>query len=140
MSEHDGDGAVDTKATQAASPEPRRAERVVTDPVELIENLVHDAPAPRPARVEHAPAIVPRRRPLASASLIASVFGLSMSLFMPWAMPVSIVGTILAIIALRRTWEQRAIAWWGFGFGLAGVSYSSFWIGWILNQLAAASA
>ena len=63
-----------------------------------------------------------------------------MSLFMPWAMPVSIVGTILAIIALRRTWEQRAIAWWGFGFGLAGVSYSSFWIGWILNQLAAASA
>lgn len=119
----------------------RRAyERVATDAVELIENLVHDAPPPRPAR-ESAPVVVARRRrPLAGASLTASVFGLTLSWLMPWAMPVSILGAVLAIVALRRTWEQREPAWWGLGLGVAGAACASFWIGWIITQLSAATA
>lgn len=121
----------------------RRAyERVATDAVELIENLVHDAPPPLPARESAAapPRAHRRGRPLAAASLTASVFGLTLSWLMPWAMPVSILGSVLAIIALRRTWEQREPAWWGLGLGIAGAACASFWVGWIITQLNAVSA
>lgn len=123
----------------AAQTRRRAYERVATDAVELIENLVHDAPPPLPARKPASAASpAPRRgRPLAGASLTASVFGLTLSWLMPWAMPVSILGAVLAIIALRRSWEQHEPAWWGLGLGIAGTACASYWIGWIIAQLGA---
>ncbi|WP_261167099.1 hypothetical protein [Microbacterium sp. Marseille-Q6965] len=113
-------------------------ERAATDPVELIESLAHDAPSARtPARRArpHRP-----RRPLAGVSLTASVIGLVLSWFVPWGMPVSVAGALLAILALRRSDERRGQAWWGLGLGILGAACASFWIGWILDQLSATTA
>lgn len=85
------------------------------------------------------PRAVRRRRapkPLASWSLTASMFGLSMSWFMPWALPASLLGVVLGAIALFRRWEVRSLAGWGVGLGLAGAMSAGFWILWILDQLA----
>jgi len=114
-------------------------ERAATDPIELIENLVHDAPATAP----EIPAYVAaprRRRPLAGVALTLSLVGLVVSWFMPWGMPVSVLGAVLAIVALRRTWERRAVSWWALGLGILGAACSSYWIGWIVDQLSARSA
>lgn len=79
------------------------------------------------------------RRPLASWSLTASMFGLSMSWFMPWALPISLLGAVLATVALFRRWEDRGVAAWGLGLGLAGAASAAFWILWILDQLSVSS-
>ncbi|GAB2517325.1 hypothetical protein GCM10027064_13730 [Microbacterium petrolearium] len=112
-------------------------ERAVTDPIELIASLAHDVPADPAPQAPRRAAAVRVRRPLSGVSLTASAIGLVLSWFVPWGMPVSVAGALLAIVALRRTWERRAHAWWGLGLGILGSACASFWIGWIVDQLRA---
>ncbi len=81
------------------------------------------------------PVVWKPRRQIASWALTCSMFGLSMSWFMPWAMPASLLGVIIGGIALSRSWEEKAVAGWGLGLGLAGTISSGFWAVWMLMRL-----
>lgn len=81
------------------------------------------------------PVVWKPRRQIASFALTCSMFGLSMSWFMPWALPASLLGVIIGGIALSRSWEEKGVAGWGLGLGLAGTISSCFWIVWTLMRL-----
>ncbi|WP_119696689.1 DUF4190 domain-containing protein [Microbacterium halotolerans] len=130
------------------------------DPAKLIEELTGDQPSAADPRVDprgaagsraeqraareregkrrHDPR-EPKRwkppQPLAGWALMCAMFGLSMSWFMPWAMPASVLGVILGSVALSRRWEDRASAGWALGLGIVGTASAAFWIVWIYNAL-----
>lgn len=80
------------------------------------------------------------RRQVASLALTFAMFGLSMSWFMPWATPASLVAVVLAGIAVGHSWEDRATAGWALGLGIAGTLGGVFWAVWIWHALAAMPA
>lgn len=93
----------------------------------------------KPAAREEPKTWKPRRQ-VASLALTFSMFGLSMSWFMPWAAPASLVAVILGTIAVCRRWDDRAAGGWALGLGLAGLAASGFWVYWIWHELMLAAA
>jgi len=75
------------------------------------------------------------RRSVAGLALMFAMFGLSMSWFMPWAAPASLVGVILGVIAVARPWDDRAAGGWALGLGIAGLAGSAFWAWQIWSAL-----
>lgn len=62
-----------------------------------------------------------------------SAFALVVSWFVPWALPLGIIGVVLALIALFGRRAKRELAWWGLGLGLGSIACSAFWILWALR-------
>lgn len=78
----------------------------------------------------------PRRRvSLSSPSLVLGMFALTMSWFTPWVAPLALIAVVLALIALICRHADRALAWWGFGFGVVAIASCGVWALWILGQL-----
>ncbi|GGH40811.1 hypothetical protein [Microbacterium album] len=109
-------GEAEEPAPDAASPDAR------SDPGE--------APAPITGSVARGSAPPPRPRPLGAWALVVSMFALSLSWFVGWALPLAVAGVVLAIVALTRRGVKRELAWWALGLSLGAVGCSLFWIWW----------
>ncbi|GAA3656347.1 hypothetical protein [Microbacterium marinilacus] len=77
---------------------------------------------------------------LASWSLSVAMFALTASWFTGWALPLAVVGVVLAGVALLARRAGRELAWWGLGLGLGAVGCSAFWIVWGLRAAAEVAA
>lgn len=77
------------------------------------------------------PAVLPRS---AAWALIFGVLGLVVSFLVGWGFPIGLVGAGLAIVALRRPWESRAIAVWALCLSLLSIVYSVGWLWWASTQ------
>ncbi|MBU4465369.1 MAG: hypothetical protein KKH75_05940 [Actinobacteria bacterium] len=74
------------------------------------------------------------QRGVAGWALAFSGIGLAVSFFVGWGFPIGIVGTITAIVALRRPFESRAVACWALVIGIASVVYSAGWLLWAASS------
>ncbi|MET0734090.1 MAG: hypothetical protein ABWY55_00375 [Microbacterium sp.] len=80
------------------------------------------------------PAHPESHRGLAAWALAFSIAGLAVSLFVGWGFPIGLVGTISAILALRRPLESRGVAIWALVIGLVSVVYSALWLLWAASR------
>ncbi len=67
-------------------------------------------------------------------ALTFAVLGLVMSLLVGWGFPIGIVGIILSIIALRRSWESTTVAVWALCLSILSLVYSAIWLWWAWVQ------
>lgn len=77
------------------------------------------------------------RRGYAGWALGVAIVGLAVSLFAGWGLPLGLVAVVVAILALRRPWESRAIAVWALVLGGVSVLYSVGWLLWAASRLVA---
>lgn len=77
---------------------------------------------------------LPRGR-TATWSMTLSTFALVVSWFVPWALPLGVIGVVLAVIALAGRRAKRELAWWGLGLGLGSILCSAFWILWVVRAV-----
>lgn len=75
----------------------------------------------------------------AAWSMTLSMLALVASWFVLWALPLGVVGVVLAINALAAHRAKRQLAWWGLGLGLGSILCSAFWIVWALQAAAEAA-
>ncbi|MDN8548988.1 hypothetical protein PUW81_007700 [Microbacterium sp. NM3R9] len=80
-------------------------------------------------RVEWAPEpqVLPRS---GGWALALAIVGLGLSLLVGWAFPLGIAAVVLAILALRRPWESRAVGVWALCLGALSLVYSAGWLVW----------
>lgn len=67
-------------------------------------------------------------RGFAGWALGFAIVGLVASLFVGWGFPLGVVAVVLAIVALRRPLESRAVAMWAICLGAASILYSAGWL------------
>ncbi|MFS0868152.1 hypothetical protein AB3M83_12565 [Microbacterium sp. 179-B 1A2 NHS] len=79
----------------------------------------------------HPPPTLPHS---AGWSLLAGVLGLILSFFVGWGFPIGLLGAVLAILAIRRPWENREMAVWALTLNLASLVYSAGWLWWASTQ------
>ncbi|MGC5172968.1 hypothetical protein ACPW96_17815 [Micromonospora sp. DT81.3] len=109
--------------------------RLPTGPVDAV-TASHDEPdptAPFPQWMV-TPPIAPHRG-LGAWGLGFSLTGLISSFFVGWGFPISVVGIVLAALALRRPLESRPVATWALVLGILGLVYSAGWMLWAAAQL-----
>ena len=109
--------------------------RLPTGPVDAV-TASHDEPDPTAPLPQWmiAPPIAPHRG-LGAWGLGFSLAGLLSSLFVGWGFPISLVGIVLAGIALRRPLESRAVAGWAMALGILGLVYSAGWLLWAATRM-----
>lgn len=106
--------------------------RQLTEPVPITETVHTDLPAavgvqwvPEPA------APLPR---IAAWALTFGILGLIVSFLVGWGFLIGMVGVGLAIVALRRPWESRAVAVWALCLSIVSLAYSAGWLWWASTQ------
>lgn len=99
--------------------------REFTEPVPITAS-VH-------TEVERAPEALDLPR-TAGWALVFGILGLAVSLLVGWGFLIGIVGGGLAIAALRRPWESRAVAGWALALSLLSLVYSAGWLWWASTQ------
>ena len=77
------------------------------------------------------PAPLPRSAPWA---LTFAVLGLVVALFVGWGFLIGMLAAGLAVVALRRPWESRAVAVWALCLALLSLVYSAGWLWWASTQ------
>lgn len=77
------------------------------------------------------PEVLPRSAPWA---LTFAVLGLIVSMLVGWGFLIGLVGAVLAIMAIRRPWESRAVAVWALCLSLLSLAYSAGWLWWASTQ------
>lgn len=82
-----------------------------------------------------APAAAPAPRGFAGWALVFAIAGLAFSLFVGWAFPLGLTAIVVAILALRRPRESRAVAIWAVCLGAVSVLYSAGWLVWAATGL-----
>ena len=65
---------------------------------------------------------------LSAWALGFAILGLIVSLFVGWGFPIGLVAVVVAIVALRRPVESRAIAIWALVIGTVSILYSAGWL------------
>lgn len=101
--------------------------RALTEPLPMTQPIrpeVQWAPPP--------PAPLPTS---AGWALGLSILGLLVSTFIGWGFVIGLAGIVLAIVALRRPWESKAMAVWALCLGLLSLAYSAGWLWWATTQL-----
>jgi len=105
-------------------------QRLPTGPVGITSQS-----APADPDGEHEPLVLwatpepePFRRGLAAWALGFAILGLAASLFVGWGFPLGLVAIVLAIMALRRPLESRAVAVWALVLAGASLLYSAGWL------------
>ncbi|MDZ8274714.1 hypothetical protein R2Q81_02010 [Microbacterium aquimaris] len=79
----------------------------------------------------------PRLRSVLSGwALGIAILGLVVSFFVGWAFPLGLVAIVVAVMALRRLVEDRAMAIWAICIASASVIYS---VGWLVFAAYSAS-
>ena len=79
----------------------------------------------------HPPPTLPHS---AGWALLFGILGLILSFFVGWGFPAGLLGAVLAILAIRRPWENREMAVWALGLNLASLAYSAGWLWWASTQ------
>ena len=106
--------------------------------------LPGDDPTSAPDEPGPGPMSVPAREPqpwpeaspdgpprgLAGTALAFALLGLGASFVVGWAIPVGIAAIVMAIVALRRPIESRAVAGWALALAILSVAYSAGWLVW----------
>ena len=82
------------------------------------------------ARVADAEEDDEQRRVYSWISAILGVIGAAASLFLGWLLPLSIAAIVFGVLGHRREEEGRTLAFVGIGTGIAGLDFSSVWIGY----------
>ena len=127
-------------ATSVALPGAHRGgfQRELTEPVPIATPVIPGQDAVTPAtapeqdvRWAPTPEVLPRSAPWA---LTFAVLGLIVSFLVGWGFLIGLVGAVLAIIALRRPWEARAVAVWALCLSLLSLVYSAGWLWWASTQ------
>lgn len=125
-------------AATAALPGEHRGgfQREFTQPVPLATPVVagegESSWMPEPeVRWAPPPEVLPRSAPWA---LTFAVLGLIVSMLVGWAFLIGLVGAVLAIVAIRRPWESRAVAVWALCLSLLSLAYSAGWLWWASTQ------
>ncbi len=106
-------------------------QRQFTEPVPVTAS-VHTEP--EPADVQWAPAPPAPLPHSAGWALTFAVLGLIVSFLVGWGFLIGLVGMGLAIAALRRPWESRAIAAWALCLSILSLVYSGGWLWWASTQ------
>lgn len=77
--------------------------------------------------------LVAARRRLSTAALVISLLGLLVGLFTIWGFPLSLIGIVLALIAMQV--ERQARTRWlpALLVGLVGMAIAAVWLVYILN-------
>ncbi|HWT32664.1 MAG TPA: hypothetical protein VN107_02800 [Microbacterium sp.] len=73
------------------------------------------------------PPVAARAR-LAVWAVVIALLGLAVSFFVGWGFPLGLSAIVVAIVALRRPWESRAVAVWALVLGTLSVVYSAGWL------------
>lgn len=63
-----------------------------------------------------------------------AVLALFVSFFVGWGVLIGLLGVVLAILALRRPWESRALAVWALCLSVLSLVYSAGWLWWASTQ------
>lgn len=71
-----------------------------------------------------------QRRVFSGVAVALGILGAVASLFVGWALPVSIAAIVFGVLGLRREADARVPAFIGIGTGIAGVLFSLIWIGY----------
>lgn len=98
-------------------------------PISLPRELVDD-PAPSAVYVDSDPPAVP----IAGFTFIASFLAMVISCFVAWALPLALIVLVMAVIAVRRPFENRSFAWWALVMSALAVIYSTVWLVWVLGR------
>ncbi len=102
-------------------------QRELTQPTPITQPVRTDQ-APRP-ELRWAPA--PQPLPTSGGwALGLSVVALALSLVVGWAFPLGLASALLAVLALRRPWESRAVAVWALALAALSLVYSALWLVW----------
>lgn len=134
-------------AESAALPGAHRGgfQREFTEPVPITaavrtEPELDAAPDMRAAADLHAAADIrwaPASGPMprsAGWALFFGIAGLAVSLLVGWGFLIGLLGIGLAIAALRRPWESRALAVWALCLSVVSLVYSAGWLWWASTQ------
>ncbi|QTX05451.1 DUF4190 domain-containing protein [Agromyces archimandritae] len=87
----------------------------------------------RPAAEPAVPGVLDeeeQRRVYSGIGVVLGVVGAVASLFVGWALPVSIIAIVFGVLALRREEGGRVPAYVGIATGVTGVLFSLIWIGY----------
>ncbi|MFT4051715.1 MAG: hypothetical protein QM677_05625 [Microbacterium sp.] len=103
--------------------------RELTEPVP-ITTTAHD----EVGWAEAAPIVSPPMPRSAPWALVFGILGLTASFLVGWAFLIGVVGAVLAIAALRRPWESRAVAVWALCLSVQSLVYSAGWLWWASTQ------
>ncbi|MFD1494522.1 MULTISPECIES: hypothetical protein [Microbacterium] len=76
-----------------------------------------------------------RRAAVAAWALALAIVALGASFFVGWMLPFGLAGFVVAIVALRRPRESRAMAVWALVLSLVSIAYSAGWLLWVIPQL-----
>ncbi|KAA9149113.1 hypothetical protein F6B41_15805 [Microbacterium lushaniae] len=76
-----------------------------------------------------------RRTAVGPWALALAIVALGASFFVGWMLPFGLAGFVVAIAALRRPGESRAIAVWALVLSLVSLVYSVGWLLWVIPQL-----
>lgn len=106
-------------------------QRQFTEPVPVTASVHTD---PDSADVQWAPAPPAPLPHSAGWALTFAVLGLIVSFLVGWGFLIGLVGMGLAIAALRRPWESRAIAAWALCLSILSLVYSGGWLWWASTQ------
>ncbi|HWI31676.1 MAG TPA: hypothetical protein VNT50_09285 [Microbacterium sp.] len=130
----DLDHAMQPEARVPGVPAPTFS-RLPTGPVDAVtaSHAEPDPTAPLPQWMV-TPPIAPHRG-LGAWALGFAVVGLVASLFVGWGFPVSLVGVVVAVVALRRPLESRTVAAWALALGILGLLYSAGWLVWAASRM-----
>ncbi len=104
--------------------------RELTEPVPIIA-AVHTEPEWSPDPGSQSAVPLPRSAPW---GLTFGILGLIVSFLVGWGFLIGLVGTGLAIVALRRPWESREVAVWALCLSVVSVLYSAGWLWWASTQ------
>jgi hypothetical protein len=83
-----------------------------------------------PASIER-----PARSVLGGWALALAIAALVASFLVGWLLPLGLAAIVVAIVALRRPVESRALAVWSIALGVVAVLYSAGWLLWAAWQL-----
>lgn len=77
----------------------------------------------------------PVRKGLGGSALTLSAAGLACSFVVGWAIPLSILGLVFGILAVRSPVEGVHLGRWSIVLGILGCLYSLGWLAWGAYQL-----
>lgn len=71
--------------------------------------------------------------PIAGFTFVASFLAMVLACFVAWALPLALIVLLMALIAVRRPYENRVFAWWALVMALIATTYSTVWLIWVLT-------
>jgi hypothetical protein len=100
----------------------------VTDAAESPDEPTGEIALPPGASPVEVNAPLAERARLASWALAVGLVALAVSFFVGWGFPLGLAAIVVAVVAVRRPWESRAVAVWALVLGALSVVYSAGWL------------